>query len=160
MIAGGGRMAESGAEETQEYSVGIVWSGDAKGKGEVRTGSCAVVIPIGGATDLGGCGVGANPEELLLAAVGSCFVNTWAIFIAKLKLAYAEPAVRVEGTLGKDPAGGFKMLSTRIHALVPSSLLAEKREDVAKTLQLTEKYCITTKVARAAMPVEVVVEEV
>jgi organic hydroperoxide reductase OsmC/OhrA len=152
-------MAESGGE-THEYSVGVVWSGDAKGTGEVRTGSCAVVLPIGGAKDLGGCGLGANPEELLLAAVGSCFIQTWAIFIGKLKVAYAEPAIRVEGTLGKDPAGGFKMLSTRIRALVPSSLLAERREDVEKTIQLAEKYCITTKVAKAAMPVDVSVEEV
>jgi organic hydroperoxide reductase OsmC/OhrA len=153
-------MAESAAEETHEYSVGVVWSGDAKGRGEVRTGSCAVVIPIGGATDLGGCGLGANPEELLLAAVGACFANTWAIFLKKLNLAYAEPAVRVEGTLGKDPAGGFRMQATRIRARVPSSLLAEKRAEIEKTLQLTEKYCITTKVAKAAMPVEVAIEEV
>ena len=160
MIAAEERMAEGGGEERHEYSVGVVWSGDAKGTGEIRTGSCAVVIPIGGAKDLGGCGAGANPEELLLAAVGSCFIQTWAIFLAKLKVAYAEPALRVEGTLGKDPAGGFKMLAIRIRALVPSSLRVERPEDIAKTLQLTEKYCITTKVAKAAMPVEVSVEEV
>jgi osmotically inducible protein OsmC len=153
-------MADAGKEEIQHFAVNVVWSGDEKGGGEVVTSSAAVKIPIGGSTELGGCGKGANPEELLLAAVGACFVNTWVIFLKKLDIGYAEPALRVTGELGKDPAGGYKMLSAKIHARVPSSLLAEKREKLQKTLQLAEKYCIASKVVRAAMPVEVVVEEV
>ncbi|MGH9368507.1 MAG: OsmC family protein [Thermoanaerobaculia bacterium] len=153
-------MAESEKEEIHHYAVGVIWSGDAKGCGEVTAGGGTVKVPIGGATELGGCGKGANPEELLLAAVGACFVNTWAIFLKKLNLTYAEPALRVTGELGKDPAGGYKMLSAKIHARVPASLLSEKRAEVQKTLQLAEKYCITSKVARAAMPLEVTVEEV
>ena len=69
----------------QHYSVGVVWSGDGKGCGEITAGGGTVNIPIGGSTDLGGCGKGANPEELLLASVGACFVNTWAIFLKKLE---------------------------------------------------------------------------
>jgi organic hydroperoxide reductase OsmC/OhrA len=153
-------MAEGDQGEIQHFSVGVVWSGDGKGSGEVASGDGAVKIPIGGAVDLGGCGKGINPEELLLASVGACFVNTWAIFLKKLDVTYEEPALRVTGDLGKDPAGGYKMLSAKIHARVPASLLAEREADVRKTLQLTEKYCITSKVARAAMPLEVVVEEV
>jgi organic hydroperoxide reductase OsmC/OhrA len=153
-------MAESDKEEIHRYAVGAVWSGDEKGCGEVTAGGGAVRIPIGGATELGGCGKGANPEELLLAAVGACFINTWTIFLKKLGITYAEPALRVTGELGKDPAGGFKMLSAKIHARVPSSLMSEKKAEVLKTLQLTEKYCITSKVVKAAMQLQVVVEEV
>jgi peroxiredoxin-like protein len=153
-------MAESGKEEIHHYAVGVTWSGEDMGCGEIAAGGGAVKIPIGGAKDLGGCGKGANPEELLLAAVGACFVNTWAIFLKKLGLTYAEPSVRVTGDLGKDPAGGFKMISAKIHARVPASLLAQRKADVQKTLALAEKYCITSKVVRAAIPVEVVVEEV
>jgi organic hydroperoxide reductase OsmC/OhrA len=153
-------MASPDKEEIHGYSVGLIWSGDGKGCGEVSAGGGTVTIPIGGGTELGGCGKGANPEELLLASIGACFVSTWAIFLKKLNVTYAEPSLRVTGELGKDPAGGFKMLSARIHARVPSVLLAERKTDVQKTLQLTEKYCITSKVARAAMPLEVVVEEV
>jgi lipoyl-dependent peroxiredoxin len=155
-------MAEKGGGEgdVQHHSVGVVWSGDGKGCGEVAAGGGTVKIPIGGSTELGGCGKGANPEELLLASIGACFVNTWAIFLRKLNVTYSEPALRVTGELGKDPEGGFRMLSATIHAWVPSSLMAERRQDVQKTLQLAEKYCITSKVARAAMPVDVVVEVV
>jgi organic hydroperoxide reductase OsmC/OhrA len=153
-------MAESSKEEVQHYAVGVTWSGDGMGCGEIAAGGGTVKIPIGGSMDLGGCGKGANPEELLLAAVGACFVNTWAIFLKKLNVTYAEPSLRVTGDLGKDPAGGFKMISTKIHARVPSSLLKDRNADIQKTLALAEKYCITSKVVRAAIPVEVVVEEV
>ncbi len=153
-------MAESDKQKIQHYSVGVVWSGDGKGCGDVTTGSGGVKIPIGGSVDLGGCGLGANPEELLLASVGACFVNTWAIFLKKLAVSYAEPSLRVTGELGPDPAGGFKMLAMKIHARVPASLLVEGRAQIDKTLELTGKYCITTKVAKAAMPVTVMVEEV
>jgi organic hydroperoxide reductase OsmC/OhrA len=153
-------MAEEKHDEIQRFAVGGTWSGDGKGCGEIRTSMAEVRIPIGGSKDLGGCGLGANPEELLLASVASCFLNTWAIFIKKLQISYAEPAVRVTGELGKDPAGGFRMLSAKVHARVPASLLAENRAQLEKTLQLTEKYCITSKVARAAMALEVVIEEV
>jgi peroxiredoxin-like protein len=147
------------ADETHLFTVDVTWSGDGTGCGKLRLPQGDLSIPIGGSKALGGCGTGANPEELLLAAVGSCFVNTWAIFLKKLNVAYAEPSVRASGTLGKDPAGGFKMLDMTLFARVPASLIASQRAEVEKTLALAEKYCITSKVARAAMPVTVRVEE-
>ena len=150
----------SDAEEVHGFSVFATWSGDGSGSGTMRLPQGDLTVPIVGAKALGGCGVGANPEELLLASIGACFVNTWAIFLKKLDVGYAEPSVSVDGVLGKDPAGGYKMLSATIRARVPEPLLSEKRAAVEKTLQLAEKYCIISKVAKAAMPVSVKVEEV
>ena len=146
-------------EETHRYSVFATWSGDGSGCGTMKLPQGELTVPIGGARALGGCGVGTNPEELLLAGVAACFVSTWAIFLKKLGVGYAEPSVSVSGDLGKDPAGGYKMLSASIRARVPSPLLAEKRAAVERTVQLTEKYCIISKIARAAMPVSVEIEE-
>ena len=151
-------MADS--EEPQKFTVAATWSGDGSGCGSIRLPQGDLSVPIGGAKALGGCGVGTNPEELLVASISACFVNTWAIFLAKLDVGYAEPSVSVEGLLGKDPAGGYKMLSVTIRARVPAPLLSEKRAAVEKTLELAEKYCIISKVAKAAMPLSVTIEEV
>jgi hypothetical protein len=59
-----------------------------------------------------------------------------------------------------DPAGGFKLLKTIVYALVPSSLFASQKEQIEKTLSLSEKYCIISKIAKTAMPLEVVIEEI
>jgi organic hydroperoxide reductase OsmC/OhrA len=142
------------------YTASAVWSGDAMGCGTLKLPQGDITLAIGGSKALGGCGLGANPEELMLGAIAVCFVNTWAIFLKKLGVAYAEPAVRVSGTLGPDPAGGLKFQNATIHARVPASLMAGQKAQVEKTLSLAEKYCIISKVAKAAMPVSVVIEEV
>jgi len=150
-------MAEN--DEVHRFDAAATWAGDGTGMGEVRVSDGRFAVPIAGATVLGGSGGKANPEELLLAAIAACFVNTWAIFLKKLGLPIAEPAVAVSGELGPDPAGGFRMAKAVIRARVPAALLAADRPKVEKTLQLAEKYCIISKVARAAMPLAVEIEE-
>lgn len=144
----------------QVFEASVAWSGNARGTGAVRLDEADAEIRVAGSTRLGGAGGAANPEELLLAALAACFVNTWAIFLEKLKIPYADPTLRVAGTLGPDPAGGFRMTGAVIHARVPAALLEADREKVAKSLALSEKYCIISKVARAAMPVQVEIEPV
>jgi len=149
-------MAEENASEAHHFRASVAWEGDGAGGGEVRVGE-GVSIPIGSAVSLGGSGRGANSEELLLSAIGTCFVGTWAIFLKKLNIAYAEPSLSVDGTLEKDPAGGFRMSAIEITCAVPESLLEQDRPAIEKTLQLAEKYCIISKVARAAMPLRVTI---
>lgn len=156
----GAAPREPATDSDALFRASASWSGDAKGSGEVLVAEGNVGIAIAGSRELGGAGGAANPEELLLAAIAACFVNTWAIFLKKLQVAYAEPAVRVTGSLGPDPAGGFRLTAAVIHARVPRTLLTSEGPKVEKTLQLAEKYCIISKVARAAMPVKVEVEAV
>jgi peroxiredoxin-like protein len=152
------RMPEK--EGVHHFQVDAVWSGGAEGSGHVQpaTGG-AKPIAIAGATVLGGCGGRANPEELLLSALAACFLNTWAIFLKKLQIEYADPAVRASAEVGKDPAGGFHLQGAKVTARVPAALLQTRRAEVEKTLSLTEKYCIISKAVRAGMPLEVVIEE-
>jgi organic hydroperoxide reductase OsmC/OhrA len=145
--------------KTHEYAASVRWKGDGTGCGEALVAKESFLIPIGSASELGGCGKGANSEEMLLAAVGTCWVATWAIFLAKLGVPYDEPHLRLTTELGKDPAGGFRLTRMRIHARVPAALLSQHRPAIEKTVVLAEKFCIISKVAKAAMPIEVVLEE-
>lgn len=144
----------------QSFAASAAWSGDGSGSGQIQLPDAGVTIPIAGSREPDGPGGAANPEELLLAALSACFVNTWAVFLKKLQIAYAEPAVGVSGLLEDDPAGGFRVTDAVIRARVPESLLHTDRSRIEKSLQLTEKYCIVSKVARAAMPVRVEIESV
>ncbi|MGH9441905.1 MAG: OsmC family protein [Thermoanaerobaculia bacterium] len=146
-------------KEPHVYAIDIAWDGDGTGAGVLRPPDNSFTISIGGSTDLGGCGRGANPEQLLLAAIGSCFISTWAIFLKKLAIPYAEPSLSLRCSLAADPAGGFKVEKIEISCAVPQSLLESRRPEVEKTVKLAEKYCIISKVARAAMPVEVSIRE-
>jgi len=146
------------AEKVHRFSVRASWRGDAMGSGSVSKNNFPS-LPIAGAVVLGGAGTGANPEELLLAALGACFVNTWAIFVKKLNLNHEALALDVSGELGQDPAGGYRMERALIRASVPATLLAENRAGVEKSLALAEKYCIISKVVRASMELRVEIQE-
>ena len=150
-------MTES--DQIHRFDASVRWTGDGEGSGEARVFDGAFAVPIAGATSFGGSGGKANPEELLLAAVGACFANTWAIFLKKLQVPYEAPELSVTGELGPDPAGGFRMQKAVIRARVPAALLAADRAKIEKTLSLAEKYCIISKVARAAMPLSVEIVE-
>jgi osmotically inducible protein OsmC len=152
-------MAQDDETVSHVYQMDVAWDGDGAGTGILRAPDGSFTLPISGSAELGGAGKGANPEQLLLAAVGACFVSTWAIFLKKLGVPYAEPSLALLCTLGKDPAGGYRVEKIEISCAVPKSLLDSRKAEVEKTLKLAEKYCILSKVARAAMPVEVSIRE-
>jgi organic hydroperoxide reductase OsmC/OhrA len=129
------------------FTATVTWN-PAERSGDLESGSGLLATPFGGAHTLGGREDRTNPEELLLGALVACFVQTWAIFLAKLRVPVESP--RVDGTLelGVDPAGGYRVARVDLAAHVPAALLAEREADVAKTLQLAEKYCIVSKAVK------------
>ena len=129
------------------YRASATWSEETK-EGRLTSGTASLDCVHTGAVALGGKGGAPNPEELLMAALTSCFAQTWAIFIGKLKLPIAQPAVDAECELEKDPAGGFWVSRIAVRPLVPATLMEERRADVEKSLSLAEKYCIISKVVR------------
>ena len=85
----------------QAFTASAAWSGDGSGSGQVQLPDAGVTIPVAGSREPDEPGGAANPEELLLAALAACFVNTWAIFLKKLNVGYAEPTLRVSGKIGR-----------------------------------------------------------
>lgn len=141
-------------EGVTTFSISASWDSSAKeGRLANADGSFAAVHT--GAPALDGKGGTANPEELLLSAVSACFVQTWAIFVEKLKLPIAAPRLDATCALEKDPAGGFHVTRIELFPHVPAALLAERKADVDKTLSLAEKYCIVSKAVRGSVPVAV-----
>lgn len=116
--------------------------------GALTTGGGHLATSFGGAPSLGGRVDRTNPEELLLGALLACFVQTWAIFLAKLRLPVENPRVDGSLELGVDPAGGYRVTGVHLSAFVPAALLAEREADVTKTLALAEKYCIVSKAVK------------
>ncbi|HEY3348942.1 MAG TPA: OsmC family protein [Thermoanaerobaculia bacterium] len=141
-------------EGVTTFSISASWDSSAKeGRLANADGSFATVHAAAAALD-GRAGI-VNPEELLLSAVSACFVQTWAIFVEKLKLGIAEPRLDAEARLEKDPAGGFHVTRIDLFPHVPAALLDERRADVEKTLALAEKYCIVSKAVRGSVPIAV-----
>ena len=135
--------------EEHVFRVSSSWTAAEK-QGHLTSGSGALATPFGGAPSLGGRADRTNPEELLLAALVACFVQTWAIFLAKLKVPIESPVLEGSLQLDKDPAGGFRVAKLLLVPRVPKALWDGRIAEIEKTLELTEKYCIVSKVVRAS----------
>ncbi len=141
-------------EGTATFSISASWSAAAK-EGRLANADGTLDTAHGSAPALGGKAGTPNPEELLLSAVAACFIQTWAIFLEKLRLEIPDPRLDAVATMEKDPAGGFKVTSITLTPHVPKVLLDARRADVDKTLSLAEKYCIVSKAVKASLALRV-----
>ncbi len=132
------------------FSITATWNPAAK-EGRLANGDGGFMTAHVGASALGGKTGAPNPEELLLSGVATCFVQTWAIFLEKLKVPLAAPRLDATAEMDKDPAGGFRVTRIDLFPNVPAALLAERRADVDKTLALAEKYCIVSKAVKGSL---------
>jgi osmotically inducible protein OsmC len=138
----------------QVFTIAATWD-PAKKEGALATADGSLKTAHVGAKSLGGGGAAPNPEELLLAAVSACFIQTWAIFLAKLKVPIDDPVLDGSCELDKDPAGGFRLTKVDLAPHVPAALWASRRADLEKTLSLAEKYCIVSKAVRGSLTLSV-----
>lgn len=133
--------------DAHRFAIAATWN-TAEKTGTVKNADGTFGVPHRGAPSLGGIVGAVNPEELLTSAVSACFIQTWAIFVEKLKLPLDALALDASCTVEKDPAGGFQVARIELHPHVPAGLFEERRADVEKTLSLAEKYCIVSKAVR------------
>lgn len=78
-------------------TVNSVWKDGVKGNGALKAGNLDtdIAIPL----SLGGSGNGANPKELLIASVTTCYVATLTYMLEKRKLPVVELKVNSEANI-------------------------------------------------------------
>lgn len=133
--------------DEQAFAVSASWD-PASRAGSLRAEGSGLTVGFAGAPSLGGRADRTNPEELVLSALLACFVQTWAIFVVKLKLPIEKPALDGTVNLEADPAGGYRLTGFRLLPHVPRGVLEGRPADVEKSFALAEKYCIVSRALR------------
>lgn len=135
-------------EKEHRFAVSSSWN-PAEKEGHLETADGSLSTRFAGAPSLGGKTGLVNPEELLLAALQACFVQTWAIFLVKLKVPIDRPGLSGTCVVEKDPAGGYRVTGIELNPEVPADLWESRQGDLEKTLSLAERYCIVSKAVRS-----------
>jgi peroxiredoxin-like protein len=95
------------------FSVTLDWHGNGRdGDGILGLGGAALTYSA--PASMGGSGNGTNPEELLVAAVASCYSVTLAMLLRAAKLPVGRLAVRGEGLVSGFPSA-MRFASIRVH---------------------------------------------
>jgi len=101
--------------------------------------------------DMGGNGLGSNPEQLFALGYATCF-NSAVLFVAKSKnIDAAKAKVTCEVGIGRSEAGGFA-LQAKLTLAVPGLDPAQVRE----LIEAAHQVCPYSNATRGNMPVELV----
>ena len=103
--------------------------------------------------DMGGSGLGSNPEQLFALGYATCF-NSALLFVAgQKKLDASKAKVSCEVGIGRSEAGGFA-LQAKLTVKIPGMDASQAKELV----EAAHQVCPYSNATRGNMPVELVVE--
>jgi len=93
-----------------------------------------------------------TPEDFLLAAVGSCFIETFKAAAKASKLEFQGIEVAVEGVIEKQ-SGGFSFTKIKIQ---PALIIYEEevRELGLRVLEKAERICLVTRSLSSSVVLE------
>ena len=107
-------------------------------------------MEIGAAVEFGGNGKNLNPEEMFVAAINSCLMNTFFYFTQKYKIEILSYTSQAEGRLEKQ-SDGFRFINVEVRAKV--QLSDDKfAAQIQEAGHLAEKYCLVSR--SVACPVD------
>jgi len=100
-------------------------------------------MEIGPAAEFGGSGETLNPEEMFVAAINSCLMNTFFYFMQKFKIPILSYHSQARGQLEKQ-SDGFRFTNVEVRAKVQ---LSEDKaaEKIHEAGSLAEKYCLVSR---------------
>lgn len=108
------------------FEIKLEWAGLGRdGQGCVQLGGQPV--PYAAPESMGGSGLGTSPEELLLAAVSSCYSGTLYALLVRAELPVQKVQIRTEGIVTGYPLNG-KFATLRVHPTIVGGDLARQRQ--------------------------------
>lgn len=108
----------------------------------------------------GGGGKHPCPHELLLAAVGSCFLGTFLVFQRQLRLRLLDLQISVKGGMeqakrGKN-VGKYDLTNIDVRVQVTVEGDADEKDIASDCIRMTRDHCPTTRALQASVPLNIV----
>jgi peroxiredoxin-like protein len=120
--------------------------------GLTKSDSSPVDIRFCAPPEFGGIAGDWTPEDLLLAALGSCFAITFRGIAGRSKFEYADLQVEVEGTVSKGESGfAFSEIIFRPTLTIDDKA---KRDRALSLLQKAKNACLVSKALAVAPGLE------
>lgn len=133
-----------------QYPVAIQWQGGRSGEGSLELlKSHVATLPISIPTEFKGAGKGTDPEELLSAAIASCYTITLAIIAEQRRLPIKN--IQTEAIGMSTIEGGtlvFKQVIVRPLVTSEGPLTPEQRSTLDEVIELAEQRCIVLNTMR------------
>jgi Ohr subfamily peroxiredoxin len=104
--------------------------------------------------EMGGDGVGTNPEQLFAAGYAACFATSMKLVAPRKNLDVSDASVTAEVDLAPNGAGGYK-LDVTLRIKLPDDLA---RPAARELVEATHHVCPYSNATRGSIPVNLVIE--
>ncbi|UGQ15244.1 organic hydroperoxide resistance protein [Yinghuangia sp. ASG 101] len=111
-------------------------------------------VKLGMQKELGGDGIGTNPEQLFAAGYAACFASAMQLVAKRQNVDAADASVTAEVSLDANDEGGFT-LGVTLRVELPDHLSGDAGRAL---LEATHRVCPYSNATRGNIPVELVVE--
>ena len=120
--------------------------------GLAKSDSAPHAIHFSAPPEFGGLQSRWTPEDLLLAALGSCFTTTFRVIAGYSNFEYTDLQVEVEGTVSRSESGySFSEIILRPTLTIHDE---ERRNQALNLLQKTKSACLVSKALAIAPALE------
>ncbi len=136
------------------FQIRAAFGGGVDGRG--RLSAAQLETEFSAAKELGGLGIGTNPDELLVAAVSSCYLITLSAIAARRGVPIERVELESEGTVSTHQGLRFDRIVHRPSIVLAPEATSEQKEAALEIAQRAEGACMISAALRGN--VEVVVE--
>lgn len=135
------------------FHLDATWTQGRLGEGTIRSGNLQSAISVPG--DLGGPGIGTNPEEMLLGAASTCYLITLAAVIDNRKLPLAELKLSSELVVSNEGSMKVESIVHRPHIALQAGATPEQVDTAHKAAERAEQACMISKSMRGNVDISV-----
>jgi peroxiredoxin-like protein len=129
------------------------WAGGRLGEGKIDVGNLQTVVSIPG--EMGGPGIGTNPDEMLLGAAATCYLITLASVLENRKLPVNEISLSTKGVVSDDGGLHFASITHKPIITLSGEATEEQVQSARTAVERAEKACMISKALRGNVQVYV-----
>jgi len=129
------------------------WTGGRLGSGSIEIGNLSSTISV--PVELGGPGVGTNPEDMLIGAASTCYLITLASVLANRKLVVTSLTLASEGVVSEVGGLHFEKIIHRPTIVLGEGATEQEIDTAQKAAERAEHACMISKALRGNVEVSV-----
>ncbi|MEK4040994.1 MULTISPECIES: OsmC family protein [Paenibacillus] len=127
------------------FVLNAVWNGGRNSDGTIEAGQLKTQISI--PKEMGGPGVGTNPDEMLLGAAATCYLITLAAMLERAGLTTSELTLTSEATV--DVTNNIFTYEAIKHSPLITLTKDASQDDIDKTIRIAHKAEGSCMISRA-----------
>jgi peroxiredoxin-like protein len=142
--------------QIHEYPVHVDWSGGREGNGSAVPAHSGTTFQLAVGKEFQGTGEGTNPEEMLTAAITSCYSMTFGIIAANRKIPVKSLSVDATGQVEQNGASfTYRSITVRPSIVLEAGATPEQVALATDMAHKADSYCIITNAVRGKVEIAV-----